>query len=219
MFWNKRYLRLFTVVMLPWLFTNTLTIAQEADSNPVSKSMKVSFSGLFAAGASTESDISGLQPGSHDPSRRGFSVQNAELVFSGAVDPYFTAQANIVFVEAPDGETVIELEEFYAETSSLPANLEVRAGHFYTEFGRLNPQHPHTWDFVDSPLSHTRMFGADGLRSSGVRIAWLTPTPFYSEVFLTVQNAFGETLTSFGSTDGETVFGRPLGFERCSQLG
>ena len=212
-------IRLLTVVMLLWASTIDLTAAEAAADNSGSNYMKLSFAGLFVAGASTETDISGLQLGSHDPSRRGFSVQNAELVLSGAVDPYFTAQANIVFVEAPDGETVIELEEFYAETSSLPANLEVKAGHFYTEFGRLNPQHPHSWDFVDAPLSHTRMFGADGLRSSGVRVAWLAPTPFYSEIYLTVQNAFGETLTSFGSTDGETAFGLPLGMNDVHSSG
>ena len=105
-------------------------------------------------------------------SRRGFNLQNVELVLSGAVDPYFTAQTNIIFVEAPDGETVVEVEELYATTSSLPANLQVRVGHFFTEFGRLNPQHPHYWDFVDHTLGQVRMFGTDGLRASGLRLSW-----------------------------------------------
>ena len=36
------------------------------------------------------------------------------------------------------------------------------------------------------------------------------PTPFYSELYLTIQNAFGETLTSFGWAEGEQVFGATM---------
>jgi hypothetical protein len=36
------------------------------------------------------------------------------------------------------------------------------------------------------------------------------PVPFYSELLLTVQNASGSTLTSFGSVAGEEVFARTL---------
>lgn len=172
--------------------------------------LNLSLNGLITAGGSSEGDVPGLQLGSHDPSRRGFTLQNVELVFSGAVDPYFTAQANVVFVETPDGESEIELEEFFATTSRLPFGLQVKVGHFFTEFGRLNAQHPHSWDFVDQPLSHGRMFGPDNLRASGARVSWLMPTPFYSALDLTIQNAFGETLTSFGWTEGEEVFGRTM---------
>ncbi len=173
--------------------------------------LNLSLDGLVTAGTSSEPDVPGLQPGSHDPSRRGFTVQNVEVVLSGAVDPYFTGQANIIFVESPEGETEVEVEEVYVTTSSLPGNLQVRAGHFYSEFGRHNTQHPHFWDFVDQPLAAARMFGGDGLRSSGARLSWLMPTPFYSELFLAVQNAFGETLPGFGSVGGEELFGRVLG--------
>src|SRR5258705_249938 len=53
---------------------------------------------LAAAGWSTEhnASIRELQGGGHDPKRRGFTIQNVELALSGAVDPYFTANANIV---------------------------------------------------------------------------------------------------------------------------
>jgi uncharacterized coiled-coil protein SlyX len=172
--------------------------------------MQLSLVGLLAAGSSTDPNVPNLELGAHDPSRRGFTIQNAELVLNGAVDPYFTAQANIVFIELPEGETEIELEELFATTSSLPHSLQAKAGLFFTEFGRLNLQHPHFWDFVDQPLSHARMFGPDNLRSSGARLSWLMPLPFYSELLLTVQNAFGETLTSFGYVEGEEVFGRTL---------
>jgi len=116
------------------------------------------------------------------------------------VDPYFKAQANLLFQIDSDGESNFELEEAYLTTVSLPANLQVKAGQFFTEFGRLNPSHPHTWAFVDQPLVNGRFFGADGLRNPGARASWLAPTPFYSELFLAVQNSSGETAESFCRT-------------------
>jgi len=191
----------------PRELTDPITVATGAGGKNY---LQLSLDGLVVAGGSSESDVPGLQLGSHDPSRRGFTVQNVEVVLSGAVDPYFTAQANLVFVESPEGETETEVEEIYATTSSLLASLQLRVGHFFTEFGRLNTQHPHFWDFVDQPLVNARMLGADPLRSTGARLSWLMPTPFYSELYLTIQNAFGETLTSFGFVEGEQTFGRPV---------
>jgi len=137
-------------------------------------------------------------------------MQNLELVLDGAVDPYFRAQANLIFQIDSEGESNFEVEEAYAETTSLPGNFQVKAGQFQTEFGRLNPTHPHSWSFVDVPLINGRFFGEDGLRNPGARLSWLTPLPFYSELFLAVQNSFGETASSFASDhDGEPWFGRP----------
>ncbi len=172
--------------------------------------LNLSLDGLFAAGASTATDVPALEPGGHDPAQRGFTVQNVEVVFEGAVDPYFRGQANVILQISPEGETVVELEEVYATTTSLPGGLQVKAGQFFTEFGRLNPIHPHSWDFVDQPLVNGRFFGGDGLRSVGARISWLLPTDFYSEAYLGIQNSQGETLTSFRSVPGETLFGREI---------
>jgi hypothetical protein len=172
--------------------------------------LNLSLDGLVAAGATTATDVPALEPGGHDPSQRGFTVQNLELVLEGAVDPYFRGQANVVLQISPEGESVVELEEAYATTTSLPHGLQLKAGQFFTEFGRLNPSHPHSWDFVDQPLVNGRFFGPDGLRSVGARLSWLLPTDFYSEAFLTLQNSQGETLSSFRGVPGETLFGREL---------
>jgi hypothetical protein len=171
--------------------------------------INVSFDGLFAAGTSTAKDIEALQPGGHDPKQRGFTIQNLETTFEGKVDPYFRGQANIVLQIDADGETVIEAEEAYLESMSLPWNLQLKAGQFFTEFGRLNPTHPHTWDFADQPLVNGRFLGEDGLRNPGARLSWLTPTPFYSELYFAIQNSHGETAHSFRSDHaGELFLGR-----------
>src|SRR5213079_454968 len=108
------------------------------------------------------------------------------------------------------GETTIEDEEAYLETLALPWNLQFKGGQFFTEFGRLNPTHPHTWDFVDQPLVNGRFLGEDGLRSAGVRLSYLMPTPFYSELFMAVQNSQGGTAFSFRNEhEGMAFMGRP----------
>jgi hypothetical protein len=172
--------------------------------------INLSFDALVAAGTSTANDIEKLQLGGHDPKQRGFTVQNLETVFEGKVDPYFRGQANIVFQIDPEGETTLEAEEAYLETMSLPWNLQVKAGQFFTEFGRLNPTHPHAWEFVDQPLVNGRFLGEDGLRSAGARVSWLMPTPFYSELFFAFQNSQGGTAFSFRNDhESELFFGRP----------
>ncbi|HTD88094.1 MAG TPA: hypothetical protein VK850_16085 [Candidatus Binatia bacterium] len=182
--------------------------------------INLSFDALMAAGWSTAEDVESLQTGGHDPKERGFTLQNLETVFEGKVDPYFRAQANIVLQIDPEGETTIEAEEAYLETMSLPWNLQLKAGQFLTEFGRLNPTHPHTWDFVDQPLVNGRFFGEDGLRNPGARISWLMPTPFYSELFFAVQNSQGETAHSFRDDhDNEPFFGRRVEQGRVKSLG
>lgn len=160
----------------------------------------VSVDTLVAAGASTATDaeIELLEGGGHDPKRRGFTLQQAELSFAGAVDPYFTGESHIVFTD--DG---VELEEAFLTTQALPYGLQIEAGQFLTDFGRINPTHPHAWDWIDQPVINTRMFGPDGLRNPGFRLGWLAPLPWFSQVHVGAQNATGETAVSFlGESEG-----------------
>ncbi len=168
--------------------------------------VNLSFDALMDFGGSTASDPSQfLQLGDHDPIKRGFSLRNAEIVFDGAVDPYFKGLANIVFKLDKNNETSVELEETYFQSTALPANFQVKAGQFFANFGRQNPQHPHQWAFVDEPLILNRTFGPEGLRNIGAQISWLAPTPFYTEAFLGVFDGQGGTTFSFrnpGEDDG-----------------
>jgi len=175
--------------------------------------LDLSLDALVAAGISTEDDksLQTLQGGGHDPRKRGFTVQNIELSMTGAVDPYLTGEAHLVFFLDPlSGETEVELEEAFLTTTSLPYGLQLEAGHFFTEFGRLNPRHPHQWHWQDQAVINTRLFGPDGMRGPGFRLGWLMPLPWFSELHVGVQNANGETMASFLA--GEEFFEeRPIG--------
>src|SRR6266700_2411492 len=175
--------------------------------------MNVSFDALMDVGGSTARDPSAqLQLGDHDPIQRGFSLRNAEIALDGAVDPYFKGFANIVLKLEKNQDTTIELEEAYLQSTSLPANLQLKGGQFFANFGRQNPQHPHQWAFVDQPLILTRAFGPDGLRNLGAQGSWLLPTSFYSEFSLGVLNGEGETAFNFRNPDGfatNGIHGRP----------
>lgn len=158
--------------------------------------------GTFALGGSTAKDIQGgTQLGGHDPNQDGFTVQGVEMNLQGAVDPYFRANANLLFSIDAEGESFFELEEAWLETLSLPWNFQLRAGEIFSDFGRLNSQHPHTWGFVDSPLVSARLLGPDGLRNPGARLGWLAPTPFYAELSVGLQDSQGEHASSFRNPD------------------
>jgi hypothetical protein len=194
----------------PWSASQPLTVARSGPAY-----LNISFDALMDVGWSTESDPSAqLQLGDHDPIKRGFSLRNAEIALDGAVDPYFKGFANIVLKLDKNNETDIELEETYLQSTSLPANLQLKAGQFFANFGRQNPQHPHQWAFVDQPLILNRAFGPEGLRNLGAQMSWLMPTPFYTELFLGIFDGQGGTAFSFrnpGEDDGsgtDRVHGR-----------
>ncbi len=170
--------------------------------------MNVSFDALMDAGWSSMSDPSAqVQLGDHDPVKRGFSLRNAEIALDGAIDPYFKGFANIVLKLDKDNETDIELEEAFLQSTSLPHNLQLKAGQFFAPFGRHNPQHPHQWAFVDAPIILTRTFGPDGLRSISGQLSWLTPLPFYTELTLDVLDGQGGTAFSFRNSGEPDALG------------
>lgn len=127
-----------------------------------------------------------MQTGAHDPQRTGFTFQQLEMSFQANVDPYFLFRANLVF-----SEFGVEVEEAYAQTTSLPGRLQIKAGQFLSSFGRLNATHPHSWSFLDQPLVNGRFFGGEGQRGLGAELSWLAPTPWYMELVGSIMHGEG----------------------------
>jgi hypothetical protein len=110
------------------------------------------------------------------PPERGFALREAEVAFSGAVDPYFEAWA--IFAV---GGGEVEVEEAYFQTRKFLPGLQLRAGKFLSGFGYINKQHPHQWDFVDAALPYEMLLGTS-IDEAGVQLTWLPNLPFYAQL-------------------------------------
>ena len=102
-----------------------------------------------------------------------FNFRAAEIGISASIDPY--ARGYAYFTGSKDE---FEVEEAAIVTTSLPWNMQVRAGRFFADFGRLAKFHPHEYAFVNTPLSLERMVGGES-KADGVELSYLFPTPFF----------------------------------------
>lgn len=104
----------------------------------------------------------------------GFNLNYAELSLHSDVDQMFELDG--VFHFNTEG---VEIEEAYFTTTSLPAHLQLKGGKFKSDFGYINHQHQHLWDFADAPLVYTTFLSPEGLNNIGAQLQWLAPTPWY----------------------------------------
>jgi hypothetical protein len=111
----------------------------------------------------------------------GFDVyqRSVELNAAGSVDPfckaYVVANAS---ADATTGESMFGIEEAAIQTTALPWNLEVKAGRFFGEFGRLAYIHDHELPFVNRPLALAEYIGGES-RTDGLQVNWLLPAEHY----------------------------------------
>lgn len=117
--------------------------------------------------------------GEAGPFDEGFAIGEAEINISANVDDKFTAWLTAPLV-IEDGESKIEIEEAWLETTALPAGLSARFGRFFSGIGYLNAKHAHSWDFADQPLPYQAFLG-DQYLDDGVQLRWIAPTDFYLE--------------------------------------
>ena len=105
---------------------------------------------------------------------KGFNLRHLELQLSASVDPYFKGSA----IAGIDTDSA-EMEVAEVETTCLPWGFKLKAGKFFSDFGYINAQHSHQWDFTDQPLIYNLTLGDHGLNDKGAQLSWLAPTPFY----------------------------------------
>jgi len=118
-------------------------------------------------------------------STNGFHVNEFEMAFQSALDPFSKAAAFVVF---EDGE--FALEEMYVDWTTLPAGLGLKVGAFRNDFGKINRWHQHALQQVDRPAVHRAFLGEGGLSGLGASLSWL-PGPFlgdYNEFWVQVTN-------------------------------
>lgn len=117
------------------------------------------------------------------PTEKGeFNLENPamEFVVAGYLNPYARADAVIAW----EGEDNASIEELYATIlRGLPLGLNLRAGKYRLEFGRINPVHPHAYSFIHQPLPHEMFFGGEGLNDMAIRASMAIPTgSLYTEL-------------------------------------
>lgn len=123
-----------------------------------------------------------------------FNLQSPdmEIVVAGYLNPYSRADLVLAWEH---GENAA-IEELYATIMrGLPLRMNLRAGKYRLEFGRLNPVHPHAYSFVNQPLPHAEYFGEEGLNDMAVRTSFNIPTgKLYTEFIAAILK--GESLSS-----------------------
>jgi hypothetical protein len=123
----------------------------------------------------------GLPLSEDDPSatREGFTVQRIEIGAESAIDRHL---AGAIFLAVPNLQG-IEVDEAYLLTTSLPANLRIKAGTFRSQVGRNNTQHLHVQNFTRRPLMGPLLFGTEGFRGPGAQLSVRLPLPWFAALY------------------------------------
>jgi hypothetical protein len=118
--------------------------------------------------------------GEAGPSADGFSLGESEVSLASNIDDKFYGQLTLT-AESEDGEDHVGVEEAFIDTTSLPDNLNIRAGRFFSNIGYLNSHHAHTDNFFDRPLPYQAFLGSQ-YGDDGVQLRWVAPTSMFVEV-------------------------------------
>ncbi len=114
------------------------------------------------------------RPGGFDAFQR-----SVELDLAASVDPFAKAYAVLnASADSQTGEAALTVEEGALQTTSLPWNLELKAGRYFAEFGKLSYIHDHELPFVNRPLALDQYIGGES-RTDGAQLNWLLPVPHY----------------------------------------
>ncbi len=194
-------------------------------SNVFNPSMSIIFLGqAWAYGNDPETyTIPGFPLGGESgPVAEGFSLGETEIDIFANVDDKFTAWLTVPVV-IEDGDTVVEIEEAWIETLSLPAGVSARFGRMFSNVGYLNEKHAHTWDFVDQPLAYKAFMGGQYI-DDGARLSWVAPTNLYFELGGEIMRGdrypfAGAGNSGFGAHTLHARLGGDVGFSHSWQAG
>ena len=145
----------------------------------------------------------------------GFDVyqRSIELNVAASVDPFAKGYAVLnASADAQTGEATVGVEEAALQTTSLPWNLELKAGRFFGEFGKLSDIHDHELPFVNRPLALEEYVGGES-RTDGAQLNWLLPVPHYVSLTAGFGDGFGGDIPpndpgTYRALSGFNYFGR-----------
>src|SRR5688500_2432818 len=154
--------------------------------------------------------VADLSPdGSTQEDASRFGVREVELALQAVVDPYFRGD---IFLGVSDEEG-ISIEQAYLTTTSLPHQLQVRAGRFLMPFGKQNTSHRHDLHTIEFPHVIQRLFSPEGLQGTGLQGSRVfSPFGFYQELLVTAVDRLGERDEGLTATEATNESLGGLGF-------
>lgn len=167
--------------------------------------------------------IPGFMPGGElGPGNSGFSLGESDFNLQASIDPNFYGSLTLA-IASEDGETVLELEEVWIQTTSLPSGFMLTGGRFFSEAGYLNKFHRHADDFSDRPLPYQAFFGGQYV-VDGLQLRWVAPTSLLVELGAELNwgGGFPATANNETSPGAFTLFtniGGDLGLSNSWQVG
>lgn len=149
----------------------------------------------------------------------GFGLGHTELSLSSPIDDLFEGRLTAV-LEEHEGETELELEEAFLQTTGMPYNLSIRGGRFLSQVGYLNSRHLHEDDFVERPAAYRALLGSHYF-DDGLRVNLLLPTSFYWQIGAEAfdGNRLSEGEEDIGVYTVNTRFGGDLSDSQSWQAG
>jgi len=151
-----------------------------AAANTFNPSVGTTLSARYANIDGSWEDIPGfVTAGEIGSGKTGFTLGEVEFNVKASVDDrYF---GNVTFAIHDDGgETEVELEEAWLQTTGLPAGIALTGGRFFSAAGYLNGFHRHADDFSDRPLPYQAFYGGQYL-VDGIQARWIAPTSLLFE--------------------------------------
>jgi hypothetical protein len=100
-----------------------------------------------------------------------FDLEESEVAFQAAVDPYARADFFVAF--SSEGA---EIEEGFITFTSLPGAFLLKAGKLKESIGKVNTLHTHQVQWVDRPLMMANLMGGEeGVADAGLSLSRLFP--------------------------------------------
>ncbi|MDP7030824.1 MAG: hypothetical protein QF904_00850 [Gemmatimonadota bacterium] len=174
-----------TTLLVAAILSLTVSAALGASSTAtgVSNDMNpaISFNALF---------LGQWNDGSSTADENFARLQEAEVQFTSAVDPFWAADVVVAFHPAHDHEDgeghglETDLEVAALTSTAMPAGLGLTLGRFYLPFGRHAMLHTHQYPFARAPLAQRRILGDHGLSEVGAAVDASLPLPWWSEVMV-----------------------------------
>lgn len=180
---------------------------QQSGLNP-----NISVSGDFFGAISSSKSKFISQPSDVSYGNNRFELRELQIELVSPLDPFTRGKSFISFTKDE-----ISIEEAYMEWLNLPANLNLKIGIFYTEFGTLNRYHDHALPQFDRPRVLVNMFSNSGLGGWGMAGNFLLPPLLWADASSVDLSLINGATTIASPAKGNLIY-CPLGILKITMI-